>query len=178
MAAIFPSHAITDQNGMAMIRFRHLALCLALAANGCAAAVPGYMPPNPRTEKFKAAAPKGGGFDAEGVYHLTEQEQALDCKQLTGSTRVKIVQMRESANRAPASTATKAVRRANNPLDSNAGYGFSPDDDYKRDRARLATLNSRLVEKDCQSFDIDAELKPGNTNTPTPTIGDNKKPKR
>ena len=161
-----------------MILSRHFALCLALVTGGCAAAVPGYVPPNPKTERFAAAAPKGGGFDTGGVYHLSEQEQELDCKRLTGSIRIKIAQMRANASRAPASDVTKVVRRANNPLEANPGYGFSPNDDYKRDRARLETLNRRLTEKQCQSFDIEAELKPGNTNTPTPTVGEKTKAKK
>ena len=40
--------------------------------------------------------------------------------------------------------------------------------DLKNDRARLEALNRQLAAKNCATFDIDAELKPGNTNTPRP----------
>ncbi len=143
-------------------------LGLSLLAGACAAAVPGYVPPSPKTEKFKAAAPRGGGFDAAGTYSLTEQEQALDCKSLTGSMTIKIIQMRDAGNRAKPSAVAATAQGAMRPLFGGTTTGQSLEDDLRRDRARLETMNRQLATKGCPTFDIDADLKPGNTASPKP----------
>lgn len=149
--------------------WRHVAaLTLAVSVAACAAAMPGYQPPDPKSERIKAAAPKGGGFDASGVYNLTDQEQELDCKRLSGSIAVKIIQMRDSHNRANPSALASGARAAARPIVGGSVYGQDVAADLRRDRARLEALNSQLVAKKCPAFDLDAELKPGNSNPPRP----------
>lgn len=144
---------------------------LAAMLGGCAQAMPGYVPMTPKPERILAAAPKGGGFDSDGGYHLTEQEQKLDCRQLTGSVTLKILQMRAAGDRVQASTAATATQAALRPFRGGTTLAMDNAVDYKQDRARLETLNRRLAEKNCRTFDIGAELKPGNTAQPAP-IGD------
>ncbi len=139
---------------------------LSLIAGGCAAAMPGYTPPDPKADKIRAAAPTGGGFDGAGAYSLTDQERGLDCKALNGSITVKIIQMRDVANRARPSAAASAAQGAVRPVFGGTNYGENIDADYRRDRARLDALNRQLASKACPTYDIDAELKPGNTNPP------------
>lgn len=141
---------------------------MAAVAGGCAQAVPGYVPPTPQRDKFLAAAPKGGGFNESGTYQLTEQEQKLDCKSLNGSISVKILQMRTAGDRVEASTASKALQTVTEPLKKSTTYARDTATDYKQDRARLEALNKRLAEKNCRTFDLEAELKPGNKSFPTP----------
>jgi hypothetical protein len=149
------------------MRLPHLAaLTIALAAAGCAAAVPGYMPPDPKADRFRAAAPTGGGFAENGAYQMTDQEQKLDCKQLTGSMTVKILQMRDAGNRGRPSAIAAVAQSAARPDVGGTTYGQNVDDDLRRDRARLETLNQQLAAKKCATFDLDAELKPGNDAPP------------
>lgn len=143
-------------------------LGLALIVGACAAAVPGYIPPDAKTEKFKAAAPRGGGFDTAGTYSLTEQEQKLDCKALTGSMTIKIIQMRDAGNRPKPSAIASAAQGVARPVLGGTLTGQSLEDDLRRDRARLEALNRQLASKACPTFDIDAELKLGNTAPPRP----------
>lgn len=143
---------------------------LAAALGGCAAAVPGYVPPTPQSAKMKAAVQTGGGFDQSGSYAMTDQEQKLDCKHLTGGITVKILQMRDSANRYQPSSSSQAVQKNAAPLLGGSTYGADTSADFARDRARIETLNRQLVSKGCKSFDIEAELKSGNTNPPSPTV--------
>ena len=163
-----------------------LALNLGLTGSllaGCAAMAPGYMPVPPKNESKLKNMQTGGGFDQSGAYSLTDQEQKLDCKHLTGSMTVKIIQMREAPNRPKPSEAAKfgqqaaqQITKTAQQVTSSAGklstnvtsHGMDVDADYKRDRARLETMNKQLAEKKCRTFDIDAELKPGNSATPTP----------
>ena len=137
---------------------------------GCAAAMPGYVPDSPKRTKMLANVPKGGGFDDGGSYSLTEQEEKLDCKHLAGSITIKIIQMREAAGRAAPSAGAVALQQGMRPFKGGTTYAQDIDTDYRRDRARLESLNARLVEKSCKSFDLDAELKPGNTEVPKPTV--------
>ena len=144
------------------------ALALALTLVGCAAAMPGYVPPSERRDKMLAAAPKGGGFDDSGTYKLTEQEQKLDCKHLNGGITVKILQMRDAANRAKPSAVATTAQQVARPFKGGTTYGVDLGKDYQADRARLEALNKQLADKACRTFDLDAELKPGNTATPSP----------
>jgi hypothetical protein len=149
--------------------WRHAAaLALAIAVSACAAAVPGYQPPDPKLDRIKAAAPKGGGFDESGSYNLTDQELELDCKRLSGSITVKIIQMRDTDNRARPSALAAGAQAAARPLVGGTVYGQDVAADLRRDRARLDALNRQLVAKACPAFDLDAELKPGNSNPPRP----------
>ncbi len=147
-----------------------------LLLGGCAAAMPGYVPPSAKRDKMLAAAPKGGGIDGQGVYQLSEQEQKLDCKGLTGSVVVKILQMREAGDRKAPSAVAAAAQQLARPLKGNSTYGQDVEADYAAQRARLDALNRQLAAKDCRTFDLDAELKPGNKEQPRP-IGE-AKPKR
>ncbi len=153
-----------------MPRNAQIGLSLAVMLGGCAAAVPGYVPPTPSYEKARAAAPIGGGFDQSGNYSLSKQETELDCKRLTGGITVKILQMRDRENRKSASLVSTSIQKAVRPAMGGTTYAADLDADYQRDRKRLEALNARLIEKRCKSFDIDAQLKPGNTDTPAATI--------
>ena len=150
-----------------------LGLALNLALAGCAAAMPGYVPPSAKADKMKAAAPKGGGFDESGSYSLTDQEQKLDCKHMTGGVTIKILQMREAGERAKPSAPAKVAQDAMKKIKGSSSYGADTDADYKRDRARLETMNKQLAEKNCRTFDLEAELAAGNAAMPMP-IGEAK----
>ncbi len=144
-----------------------LASLIALALTGCAAMVPGYIPPTPKTEKAKANLPKGGGYDESGAYSLSDQEKALDCKHMTGGITVKILQMRET--RVKPSLAAAGAQSVMQILPGGgSSYGYDQGLDYKRDRARLETMNKQLEAKNCRTFNLDAELQPGNTEMPQP----------
>ena len=150
---------------------------VALVLAGCAAAMPGYVPPSAKLDKIKAVTPKGGGIDGQGVYQLSEQEQKLDCKGLTGSVVVKILQMRQAGERQKPSAAAGVAQQAVRPFNKSTDYGHDLDADNASDRARLEALNRQLGAKGCRTFDLEADLKPGNTEPPRP-IGDVKpKPK-
>lgn len=148
-------------------------LAVASAVAGCAAAMPGYVPPSPTRDRMLAAVEKGGGFDDKGTYDLTEQEQKLGCKELSGSITVKILQMRDAPSRSDPSLFAKAAQNTTRPLTGATRHGGDVAADLARDRARLETLNRRLAEKNCRTFDLEAELKPGNTAQPQP-VGDPK----
>lgn len=151
---------------MRVVRPILLGLCLALT--GCAAAMPGYSPPSKARDRLLAAQQTGGGFDESGAYALTDQEQKLDCKHLIGSMTVKILQMREAGDRRDPSLLASTAQAAWKPIKGGTDYGMNVAEDLRRDRVRLETFNRQLAEKGCRTFDLDKELAPGNTATPTP----------
>jgi hypothetical protein len=150
------------------MRLAHLtAIGLCVVVGSCAAAVPGSSPPD-RFDKYRAMAPRGGGFDAAGSYALSEQEQKLNCKQLTGSIAIKIIQMREAGSRVRPSSLAAFAQGATRPTAAGPGYGADIETDLRNDRARLEALNRQLAAKSCPAFDLEAELRPGNTTPPRP----------
>lgn len=151
-----------------MPRRQVAALGLALLVGACAQAMPGYTPPSAKLDRLAKLTPKGGGFDEAGSYSLTDQERQLDCKRLTGSITIKILQMRDSGNRAKPSAVAAKAQSTVQPILGGTQYGHDMAADLKRDRARLETLNGQLVAKNCPAFNLDAELAPGNTNPPRP----------
>ncbi|MBS0240744.1 MAG: hypothetical protein JSS20_01120 [Proteobacteria bacterium] len=148
---------------------------VALALGACAQAMPGYQPPDAKMDKYRATIQKGGGFDDVGTYRLTDQEKALDCKALNGSITVKILQMRDAPNRTKASSLSNAMQTTVQGVAGGPTYGISIEQDLKRDRVRLEALNGQLAAKNCPTYDLDAELKPGNTATPRPVKPGRKK---
>ncbi|MFV0297366.1 MAG: hypothetical protein ACK5JT_14725 [Hyphomicrobiaceae bacterium] len=151
-----------------MKSMRAVALGICLVAGGCAAAVPGYTPETAKSLKYKAHAQTGGGFDANGNYHMTDQEKGLNCKQLTGSMTIKILQMRESLKRVPPSALARFSQEQAREFSGGTRFGSDFNADLRRDHKRLETLNRALAAKKCPTFDIAHDLKPGNTARPHP----------
>ncbi|MGE5512542.1 MAG: hypothetical protein ACM31O_14950 [Bacteroidota bacterium] len=151
------------------------ALVAILFVGGCAAAMPGYSPPTPKTEKMRANLPTGGGMAEDGHYVLNNQEEKLDCKKLNGAIQIAILQLRGSDQTPRPSQSAVAAGAVIAPVMGGARYGTDPDGGIARSRARVRALNARLAEKGCPTFDLDAELKPGNTGTPAPVRAAGKK---
>lgn len=154
--------------GFMLTPYSFLTLLIVGTLAGCAAATPGFEPPNPRTDKLRANLPTGGGMAPDGRYTLNDQEAKLDCKKISGSIHIGILQLREVAGRhRPSATATQ-MQKMVSPVAGGSAYGMDPDGEAARGRARLEALNARLAEKKCPTFDLAAELKPGNTAPPAP----------
>jgi hypothetical protein len=136
---------------------RLLACAAPLALAACGAALPGYTP-TPFKGRAKIEAMKSGDVDAAGVYQMSEQEKATDCKRLAGSMTVTISRLKqrhtEVGTSALATTANKAIR----PIWGGSAQGLDRDAEYARDRARLEAYNQHLAAKNCATIDIEAEL--------------------
>lgn len=94
-------------------------------------------------------------------YRLSKEEQALDCKKLTGRMQVRILQIRDFNQHSPqTSIGSRLMQQAVTPIFGGTTIGASPSADHARDRAMLEAYNRRLAEKQCKTFDLDKELKP------------------
>ena len=119
-------------------------LAAALAA-GCSATSPPDLTSHP-------------GYHGHGVYVPTTEEQAFDCKSLAftlGKSVTAINAMpalaRDQRDKPPSSM-VHAVQRL-------SGSGIPVLEDYKRERARMKTLQQVNDAKKCPPVDVDAQTK-------------------
>ena len=138
-----------------LVRAALLAPLALLAA--CAAALPGYTPP-PFKESKVVEPMKSGDMDADGIYHMSVQEKATDCRHLKGSMMVTISRLRHRDSEAAPSALAKGANQTIAPLVGRSAKGLDRDAEYARDRARLAAYNRHLAAKGCATVDIEAEL--------------------
>jgi hypothetical protein len=148
-----------------LTRYRLPVFIAACALAGCASTVPG-LSPDPADKQYKG--PVAGGIAPDGRYVLSDQEAKLDCRKLSGTIHVGILQMREQAARHRPSPVAVQMQKMSAPVTGGSAYGMDPDGDAARARARLEAFNARLAEKNCPVYDLAAELKPGNTYPPAP----------
>ncbi|MFN3744231.1 MAG: hypothetical protein ACK4TL_05945 [Hyphomicrobiaceae bacterium] len=137
-----------------------------LGLAGCAAAMPGHVPDKGRHKLAEAAAkamPEGvGTTTADGTYIPTATERAYTCRRLTGVIQLKIQQVRDAEAHPPGGLVASLTSKST-PRHTATG---APAAAYSEDRARLIALNNLMIEKNCGRFDLDAALRPGNTETP------------
>lgn len=139
-----------------------------MVLGACAAAMPGYVPDKGRNKLAEAAAKANPGVTgataADGTYVPTPTEQGYNCRRLTGVLQLKIQQVRDSEANPPEGLVT-SLKSKSTPRPTASGATSAV---YSEDRARLIALNNLMITKNCGRFDLDAALKPGNTETPYP----------
>jgi hypothetical protein len=136
---------------------RLVACAAALALAACGAALPGYTP-TPFKGRAKIEAMKSGDVDSAGVYQMSDQEKATDCKRLAGSMMVTISRLRVRHNEVGTSQAATAANKAATPIFGGSARGLDSDSEYARDRARLVAYNRHLAAKGCATIDVETEL--------------------
>ncbi len=152
-----------------MVRFRaQIFVVASVLACGCASKNVD-TPPNlvsdipPPSEGVTTGALQGSG------YQLTEEELKFDCKKLTGTMQIRILQMRGYDTNKKTSAVARSMQSLTTPIFGGTKEGVDPDGPYLKDRAMLEAYNRQLGVKQCKTFDLDAELAIKSTDvTPTP----------
>lgn len=93
------------------------------------------------------------------TYELSGDELGLDCSKLAGRMHMRLLQVRNSADRPATTEVSRVAQIAANPFLGGTRYAADPTGDDARDRAMLEAYNRRLAEKNCKTFDLDAELR-------------------
>jgi hypothetical protein len=137
------------------VRLTLLAPALLLAA--CAAAMPGYSPPEFK-EKSKFGQPLESGTVRGGRYELSETEKKLDCKRATGSMQITMARLRDGHGRDAPSGASTTTQSWFPSVLTGSTKGVDREADYARERAKLEAYNSHLASKNCRTVDIEADL--------------------
>lgn len=108
-------------------------------------------------------------FKAGEPYVLASDEQALDCKKLTGRMQLRILQIRDASTRKGSSGLSQTVQKTTVPVFGGTSRGADPGNDLARDQAWLEAANKQLAAKNCATFDLEAEMQPRSfRDTPTP----------
>jgi len=153
-----------------MVRFRAqiFAVVASVLACGCASKNVD-APPNlvsdipPPSDGLTTGALQGSG------YQLSEEELKFDCKKLTGTMQIRILQMRGYDTNKKTSTVARSLQSLTTPIFGGTKEGVDPDGQYLKDRAMLEAYNRQLGVKQCKTFNLDAELAIKSTDvTPTP----------
>jgi len=140
-----------------LARLSVAALVLTLAA--CAAAVPGYTPPSFKEQSKLAKPLESGDIAADGRYHMSETEKAMDCRRLTGSMQITLARLKDSRGRPDPSALASSAQKTVAPVLGGSTVGADRRAEYARERAKLDAYNRELTAKGCKTLDIDAELK-------------------
>ncbi len=136
-----------------------------LLFGGCAS-TPG---PGPIAAPAEAAGAQKSASASAGGYTLSAEELALDCRKITGRMQVRILQIRDYAERPGTTGLSHATQIATTSVLGGTKEGTDPDSRYAHDRAVLEAYNNQLAAKGCPTFNLVAELKPrGIMETPSP----------
>ncbi len=102
---------------------------------------------------------------------MSADEQALECKQLTGRMQIRILEIRDYNERNQTTLASRALQSGVAAVTGGSTAGIDPNGRYAKDRAMLETYNRQLATKGCKTYDLEAELRPKSyTETPAATI--------
>lgn len=100
------------------------------------------------------------GLQPDGTYVLGPNEMALSCRELSGRTLVRILEIRDYELSRSGSIAARSLQKAVTPIFGGTQRGADPEADYRHDRAMVEAYNRRLAEKGCKTFDLSKELQP------------------
>jgi hypothetical protein len=101
-------------------------------------------------------------------YQLSAEELGFDCKKLTGTMQIRILQIRGYDTNRKASAAARGMQTFATPIWGGTKEGVDPDGQYRRDLAMLEAYNRLLADKQCPTFDLAAELATKEDTTPGP----------
>lgn len=152
-----------------MLRLRAMmvaALASALVC-GCASA-PADIKPNLVADTPASSDGVVTGALPAGGYQLSEEELKYDCKKLTGTMQIRILQIRGYDSNKKASAAARGLQTWATPIWGGTKEGVDPDGQYRKDLAMLEAYNRQLAAKKCKTFDLAAELNTTEDTTPSP----------
>ncbi len=93
---------------------------------------------------------------APPAYQLSEKELKMNCKQLTGTMKVRIVQM--SAGMSDGTFVARGMQAGAVKIWGGPTHGTDPGGEGARDRALLEAYNQQLAVKKCKTLDLQAEM--------------------
>lgn len=113
---------------------------------------------SPELPTSATLAPTVQTATAAPAYQLSEKELKMNCKQLTGSIKVRILQMR--SGQTDGTLVARTMQSGAVKIWGGPTYGTSPTSEAARDLAQLDAYNQRLAAKKCKTLDLQAELHP------------------
>lgn len=102
------------------------------------------------------APPAQAVAPAAPAYQLSEKELKMNCKQLTGTMKVRMMQM--SAASANGTVVARGMQAGAVKIWGGPSHGTDPAGDKARDQAQLEAYNQQLAAKKCKTLDLQAEM--------------------
>ncbi|KWT64880.1 hypothetical protein APY04_3120 [Hyphomicrobium sulfonivorans] len=154
---------------MRLGRIRALAVMATALLCGCAGS-PSAPGPSLASDIPPASADSivTGSVPPSPGYQLTAEELSFDCRKLTGTMQIRIMQLRGYNPDAQPSAIARGIRSVTTPIWGGTREGLDPDAQYSRERAMLDAYNERLASKNCKTFNIAAALADTSGATPEP----------
>jgi hypothetical protein len=140
------------------MRARLSAPAVALLLTACAAAMPGYTPPDFDGKKPRVPALESGAIGSDGRYNMSATEKEMDCKRLAGSMQITISRLKDGYIRNEPSAISSTSQKMAAPVSRGSPMTADREAVYARERAKLDAYNEELAAKDCKRIDIEAEL--------------------
>lgn len=91
---------------------------------------------------------------AQEAYQMTAKELKLNCKQLTGTIRVRLMQLNAAKSGDSGTAVARGLQSGATKIFGGPSYGTSPDSDTARDRAQIEAYNRQLVAKKCKPVNL------------------------
>lgn len=118
--------------------------------------------------KPRTPPPQYGSVDAQGIYKLSPDELAFDCKKLLSAMQIRILQVRSYDPSRRTSDLSRQVQSAADPVlgvmfGKTSKYDRDDANRHRTDRAMLEAYNQRAAALGCKVYDLQAELAPGKT---------------
>jgi hypothetical protein len=139
-------------------------LASALAC-GCAGG-PADTKPNLVSDVPRPAGDMVTGSVPAAGYQLSADELKYDCKKLTGTMQIRILQVKGYDSNKQASLAARGMQAFATPIWGGTKEGLDPEAQHRKDLAMLEAYNARLAEKHCKTFNLATEL--GSNGPPPP----------
>lgn len=95
---------------------------------------------------------------AAPAYQLSEKELKMNCKQLTGSMKVRLLQVHSSSSKTEGTLVARGLQTGAVKIWGGPTYGTDPSGDSARDLAQLEAYNQQLAAKKCKTLDLQAEF--------------------
>jgi hypothetical protein len=102
------------------------------------------------------APPAQAVTTAAPAYQLSEKELKMNCKQLTGTMKVRMMQM--SAATADGTAVARGMQAGAVKIWGGPSHGTDPAGEKARDQALLEAYNQQLAAKKCKTLDLQAEM--------------------
>lgn len=100
------------------------------------------------------------------AYEFTAAEQALTCSQLTGSIKIRLLELRAADPGSNGSSLARTIQSAVTPIFGGTSHGVDPEAQVKRDWAQVHAYNRQLAAKNCPTVELPADLQTLRAATP------------
>src|SRR5262245_63768193 len=99
-----------------------------------------------------------GDVKEDGLYEMSKDELAMDCRRMTGSMKITINRLRDAEGRKGGSALAESAHKVAPLITQGSTASADRQSSLARERAKLDAYNRHLASRNCKTLDIDAEM--------------------